>query len=206
VHGACPRFSSWTITCVAAPPALTASQKTNLDILRLYSRWRGHAHEVAVNGAQAVALFLREACRALQPLIRGKLMEHQAGPSEIVLVEYVASPESDHNVDRELRSGLFIDYDAGDACAVGPGHTLAIGGYCKGRCELASKSVHWQGRARWHAVTMIMQCWTPRCGGCGCGGLDSFSTGNHRQAHLPNVQLHFWVRIYYVRQRRHWCS
>jgi hypothetical protein len=126
VHGACPRFSSWTITCVAAPLApalaLTASQKTNLDILRLYSRWRGHAHEVAVNGAQAVALFLREACRALQPLIRRKLMEHQAGPSEIVLVEYVASLESDHNVDRELRSGLFIDHDAGDACAVGPGH------------------------------------------------------------------------------------
>jgi CheY-like chemotaxis protein len=44
-----------------------AAQKTNLAILRLYARRRGHAHEAAADGAQAVALF-REAAATANPI------------------------------------------------------------------------------------------------------------------------------------------
>jgi hypothetical protein len=69
--GAGSPSSSWTITCAAPPsvpaPALSTAQKTSLDILRLYSRRRGHAHEAAADGAEAVARF-REAAATERPV------------------------------------------------------------------------------------------------------------------------------------------
>jgi hypothetical protein len=80
VRGACSPFLSSTTTqrqrTVRRRSRPRAQKNRNLDIPCLYSRRRGHAHEAAVDGEQALARS-REAATAGQPL---SLVEAHAPP------------------------------------------------------------------------------------------------------------------------------
>jgi hypothetical protein len=76
VRGACSAFLSSTTRAARRRSRPRAQKNRNLDIPCLYSRRRGHAHEPAVDGEQALARF-REAATAGQPL---SLVEAHAPP------------------------------------------------------------------------------------------------------------------------------